>query len=77
MITTSQADLFSFDSSALVIPVNCVGVPGKGLALEWSRRMPGDCAYYVRLAKAGQVVPGRVKLIPSGTQQDATVAPSS
>jgi len=34
-------NLFESKAEALVNPVNCVGVMGKGLALEFRRRFPG------------------------------------
>jgi O-acetyl-ADP-ribose deacetylase (regulator of RNase III) len=40
MLTFQQGDLFESGCQALVNPVNCMGVMGKGLALVFRRRFP-------------------------------------
>jgi O-acetyl-ADP-ribose deacetylase (regulator of RNase III) len=45
---------------ALVNPVNCVGVMGAGLALQFKRAWPDNFNAYVQACKAGQVRPGKV-----------------
>ncbi len=40
MITTKHGSIFDSRAQVLVCPVNCVGVMGKGLALEFKRRFP-------------------------------------
>jgi O-acetyl-ADP-ribose deacetylase (regulator of RNase III)/uncharacterized protein YwgA len=40
MLTLLQGDLFQSDAQTLVNTVNCVGVMGKGVALEFKRRFP-------------------------------------
>ena len=40
MITYKSGDLLSEDAEALVNPVNCVGVMGKGVAQEFKKRFP-------------------------------------
>lgn len=40
MITTKHGSIFDSTAQVLVCPVNCVGVMGKGLALEFKRRWP-------------------------------------
>lgn len=49
-----------FDSKAktLVNTVNCVGVMGKGIALEFKNRYPSMYKEYVSLCKSGDVKPG-------------------
>ena len=53
-----------FDSSAqtLVNTVNCIGVAGKGLALEFKQRYPRMSEAYSRACGAGQLVPGKLLL---------------
>ena len=46
MIHFVQGDLFASGCEALVNPVNCVGVMGKGLALQFRRRFPANFAAY-------------------------------
>ena len=38
MIHTVQGDIFNAKTEAIVNPVNCVGVMGKGLALAFKQR---------------------------------------
>jgi len=40
MIRFVKGDIFNSQSDALVNPVNCLGISGKGLAKEFSRRFP-------------------------------------
>lgn len=46
--------------------VNCVGVMGKGIALEFKRRYPEMFADYVKRCDRGEVVPGRPYVYPVG-----------
>jgi len=48
---------------ALVNPVNCVGIMGKGLALAFKRAYPGVFGEYARACAAGDVVLGRVQIV--------------
>lgn len=60
MIYDTQGNLFDSLAVALVNPVNCKGVMGKGLALEFRRRFPEDYETYRRACQAGEVRPGRI-----------------
>jgi O-acetyl-ADP-ribose deacetylase (regulator of RNase III) len=40
MVTALTGDFFGTKAGALVNPVNCIGVMGKGLALEFKTRYP-------------------------------------
>jgi len=60
MITIKHGSIFDSSAAVLVCPVNCVGVMGKGLALEFKKRFPEECARYMRLGKAGCHRPGDV-----------------
>ena len=46
MITYTTRDIFKANTEALVNPVNCVGVMGKGLALEFKRRFQKNFQEY-------------------------------
>ena len=46
MIEFAKGDLFTDDAEALVNPVNCFGVMGKGLALEFKKRFPKNFKAY-------------------------------
>lgn len=46
MITDTTGDIFKANTEAIVNPVNCVGVMGKGLALEFRKRFPHNFREY-------------------------------
>lgn len=50
-----KGDLFESKAQTLVNTVNCVGVMGKGLALEFKRRYPGMYQDYAKRCKREQV----------------------
>lgn len=62
MIQITQGDLLQARADALVNPVNCVGVMGKGLALQFKRAFPANFRAYAAACKARQVQPGRMHI---------------
>lgn len=66
MIETAKGNILEADAEALVNTVNCVGVMGKGIALQFKQAYPGDFRAYQRACKAGEVRPGRVFTWPTG-----------
>ena len=52
-------NIFDSTMQTLVNTVNCVGVMGKGLALEFKRRFPDMFKEYVKLCEQKQVRPGQ------------------
>lgn len=52
--------LFNSGCQALVDPVNCMGVHGKGLALEFKKRWPGAVELFSKECRLGEVEPGNV-----------------
>ena len=54
------ANIFESGALALVSPVDCSGVQGKGLALEFARRFRQPCADYKLFARRGRHLPGNV-----------------
>lgn len=59
MITVRVGDLFASEAQTLVNTVNCVGIMGKGIALEFKNRFPEMFRDYEKRCKAGQVKLGR------------------
>lgn len=60
-----KGDIFAVDCAALVNPVNCMGVSGKGLALAFSRRYPDNQIAYEERCKnkglhIGEIFPFKV-----------------
>jgi len=60
MIIETKEDIFSLRADALVNPVNCVGVAGKGLALEFKKRFPEAFKSYKNNCDAGNIVIGHI-----------------
>ncbi|WP_407977634.1 macro domain-containing protein (plasmid) [Brucella pseudogrignonensis] len=59
-ITFKTGDLFSESVEALVNTVNCVGVMGKGVALEFKNRWPENYKEYKALCAVKGLRPGKV-----------------
>jgi len=59
MVIVKIGDLFESDAQTLVNTVNCVGVMGKGIALEFKKRFPEMFDEYAQLCRAGKVQLGR------------------
>lgn len=59
MITVRVGDLFASEAQTLVNTVNCVGIMGKGIALEFKKRFPEMFRDYAKRCAAGQVRLGR------------------
>lgn len=59
-ITFKTGDLFLDKSEALVNTVNCVGVMGKGVALEFKRRWPENYKAYKKACDAKKLRPGQM-----------------
>ena len=66
MIHFIQGDLFASGCEALVNPVNCVGVMGKGLALQFKRRFPANFVAYREACARRSVRPGRCFVFDAG-----------
>lgn len=59
MIKVVVGNMFESEAQTLVNTVNCVGVMGKGVALEFKKRFPDMFEDYVRRCEAKQVRLGR------------------
>ena len=66
MIRFVQDDLFASGSEALVNPVNCVGVMGKGLALQFRHRFPANYEAYREACTRRAIRPGRSFVFDAG-----------
>ena len=60
MIEYRQGDLFTCYTEAIVNTVNCVGVMGRGIALQSKKQYPENYKYYEAACKRGDVVPGKM-----------------
>lgn len=64
-IATKTGSIFDSTAEALVNPVNCVGVAGKGLALEFKQRFPENYQAYRRVCFQDLLKPGGVFTHPT------------
>ncbi len=60
MITLTTGDILKADAQALVNTVNCVGVMGRGLALQFKKCYPENFQEYQRICKDGRLAPGKM-----------------
>ncbi len=60
MIHFTTGDIFAQPADAIVNPVNCVGVMGRGLARQFKHRFPDAFIAYRDACARGQVLPGRM-----------------
>jgi O-acetyl-ADP-ribose deacetylase (regulator of RNase III) len=60
MIERATGNLLTAHADALVNTVNCEGVMGKGIALQFKQAWPAMFKAYAAACKAGTVVPGRM-----------------
>jgi len=59
MIEYKQGDLLAENAEALVNTVNCVGVMGRGIALQFKKRFPDNYKFYEAVCKRNEVIPGK------------------
>ncbi|MEW6667882.1 MAG: macro domain-containing protein [Thermodesulfobacteriota bacterium] len=59
MVKVIMGDMFESKAQTLVNTVNCVGIMGKGIALEFKKRFPDMFEDYVKRCEAKQVHLGR------------------
>jgi O-acetyl-ADP-ribose deacetylase (regulator of RNase III) len=55
-----KGNLFESNAEAIVNTVNCVGIMGKGVALEFKKRWPDNYAEYKKLCQEKKIRPGHV-----------------
>jgi O-acetyl-ADP-ribose deacetylase (regulator of RNase III) len=63
-IAIKQGDIFESGADILVNPVNCKGVMGAGLALEFKKRFPDMYKYYRWLCEGQMLKLGHVDFCP-------------
>ena len=60
MIEYAQGDMLKCEAEALVNTVNCVGVMGRGIAVQFKKMFPENFAAYAAACKRKEVQPGRM-----------------
>jgi O-acetyl-ADP-ribose deacetylase (regulator of RNase III) len=62
MITETTKSIFESDAKIKINTVNCVGVMGKGLALEFKKHFPDMFKDYKEACDKGEVQPGKLHI---------------
>ena len=66
MIRFKAGDVLAEDVEALVNTVNCVGIMGRGIALQFKKTFPANFEAYAAACKRGEVKPGRMFVFETG-----------
>lgn len=66
-VTVCQGDILDGDADAIVNPVNCVGVMGRGLALQFKNAFPENFRAYKRACDLRQLEPGGLYIFDRGS----------
>lgn len=67
MIIHRIGNLLEENAEALVNTVNCVGVMGKGIALQFKQAFPDNFAKYQKACRENKVKPGQMFVVPTGS----------
>lgn len=65
-IELKTGDLFKAGTDAIVNTVNCVGIMGRGVALQFKKAYPANFRAYEVACKLGEVQPGRMFVFETG-----------
>ena len=71
MIRYTTGDVLRADVDAIVNTVNCVGVMGRGIALQFKKAFPSNYEKYRTACDKGEVVPGKMFI----TERSALTGP--
>ena len=66
MIEYKKGDIFHEDVEAVVNTVNCVGIMGRGLALQFKNAYPENFEFYVAACERNEVLPGKMLTFKTG-----------
>lgn len=66
MIEITRGDILRADAEAIVNTVNCVGVMGRGIALQFKKSWPENFKVYAAACKRKDVQPGKMFIFETG-----------
>ena len=66
MIRFKSGDILAEDAEALVNTVNCVGVMGRGIALQFKKAFPENFHDYAAACQRGEIQPGHMFVFETG-----------
>ena len=64
--TIKKGDILKADAEALVNTVNCVGVMGRGIALQFKKKFPENFDAYKKVCDSNELKLGRVFVFDMG-----------
>jgi len=67
MLEISEGNILKADVEAIVNTVNCVGVMGKGIALQFKQAYPDNFKAYYKACKQNKVIPGKMFIYDRGS----------
>jgi len=66
IIEYRTGDILQADAEALVNAVNCVGIMGRGIALQFKEKFPANFKAYAAACTRNEVQPGRMFVFETG-----------
>ncbi|PTQ87358.1 macro domain-containing protein [Agitococcus lubricus] len=66
MIKITHGDILRADAEAIINTVNCVGVMGRGIALQFKKAWPNNFNAYAVACKKQEVMPGKMFIFETG-----------
>ena len=66
MMEFKTGDILESKAEALVNTVNCVGIMGRGIALQFKEKFPANFKAYEAACERGELQPGRMFVFPTG-----------
>lgn len=66
MLELATGNLLESNAEALVNTVNCVGVMGKGVALQFKQAFPENTTVYEKACRARELHPGKMLVVQTG-----------
>lgn len=66
-IELRTGDILKADAEAIVNTVNCVGIMGRGIALQFKKAFPANFRAYALACEEGEVQPGRMFVYDTGS----------
>ena len=66
MIEPTTGDILAADAEALVNTVNCVGIMGRGIALQFRNAFPDNYKAYAAVCKRNELQPGQMFVFETG-----------
>jgi O-acetyl-ADP-ribose deacetylase (regulator of RNase III) len=60
MVELRQGDILKIDAEAVVNTVNCVGIMGRGIALQFRKEFPENYEEYRKVCDKGELKPGKM-----------------